>query len=66
MFLLSVSPEKAPDKPTYLELDFQEGNCVGINGKKMNPLEVMEELNKIGGENGIGRVDIVENRLVGI
>ena len=66
MFLLSVSPEKAPDKPTYLELDFLEGNCVGINGKKMNPLEVMEELNRIGGENGIGRVDIVENRLVGI
>jgi argininosuccinate synthase len=66
MFLLSVSPEKAPDKPTYLELDFQEGNCVSINGKKMNPLEVMEELNKIAGENGIGRVDIVENRLVGI
>jgi argininosuccinate synthase len=66
MFLLTVSPEKAPDKPTYLELDFQEGNCVGINGQKMNPLEIMEYLNKVGGENGIGRVDIVENRLVGI
>ena len=66
MFLLTVSPEKAPDKPTYLELDFQEGNCVGINGKSMNPLEVMEFLNRVGGENGIGRVDIVENRLVGI
>ncbi|MCB1179843.1 MAG: argininosuccinate synthase [Leptospiraceae bacterium] len=66
MFLLSVSPEKAPNEPTYLELDFEEGNCVGINGKKMNPLEVMEYLNKVGGENGIGRVDIVENRLVGI
>ncbi len=66
MFLLTVSPEKAPDRPTYLELDFEKGNCVAIDGKKMNPLEVMEFLNKAGGENGIGRVDIVENRLVGI
>ena len=66
MFLLSVSPEKAPDTPTYLELDFEEGNCVAVNGKRMNPLEVMEFLNKVGGENGVGRVDIVENRLVGI
>lgn len=66
MFLLTVSPEKAPDRPTYLELDFEKGNCVAIDGKKMNPLEVMEFLNKVGGENGIGRVDIVENRLVGI
>ncbi|MCB1157714.1 MAG: argininosuccinate synthase [Leptospiraceae bacterium] len=66
MFLLSVSPEKAPDKATYLDLDFEEGNCVAIDGKRMNPLEVMETLNKAGGENGIGRVDIVENRLVGI
>ncbi|MBP7282446.1 MAG: argininosuccinate synthase [Leptospiraceae bacterium] len=66
MFLLSVSPEKAPDVPTYLELDFEEGNCVAVNGKRMNPLEVMEFLNRVGGENGVGRVDIVENRLVGI
>ena len=66
MFLLTVSPEKAPDRPTYLELDFEKGNCVAIDGKKMDPLEVMEYLNKVGGENGIGRVDIVENRLVGI
>ncbi len=66
MFLLTQSPEKAPDRPTVLELDFQEGNCVAINGKKMNPLEVMEYLNTVGGENGVGRVDIVENRLVGI
>lgn len=66
MFLLTTSPEKSPDTPTYLELDFEEGNCVAINGKHMNPLEVMEFLNKVGGENGVGRVDIVENRLVGI
>jgi argininosuccinate synthase len=66
MFMLTVSPEKAPDKATYLELDFEHGNCVAVNGKKLNPLEVMEYLNTVGGENGIGRVDIVENRLVGI
>ncbi|TGM52516.1 argininosuccinate synthase [Leptospira vanthielii] len=66
MFILTVSPEKAPDKPTYLELDFENGDCVAIDGKKMNPLEVMEILNDLGGKNGVGRVDIVENRLVGI
>ncbi|EMY69177.1 argininosuccinate synthase [Leptospira sp. 201903074] len=66
MFILTVSPEKAPDKPTYLELDFENGDCVAIDGKKMNPLEVMETLNDLGGKNGVGRVDIVENRLVGI
>lgn len=66
MFLLTKSPEHAPDSPTYLEMDFEQGNCVAINGKKMNPLEVMETLNQVGGENGVGRVDIVENRLVGI
>jgi argininosuccinate synthase len=66
MFILTVSPEKAPDKPTYLELGFENGDCVSIDGTKMNPLQVMEFLNDIGGKNGIGRVDIVENRLVGI
>ncbi|TGM23600.1 argininosuccinate synthase [Leptospira selangorensis] len=66
MFILTVSPEKAPDKATYLELDFENGDCVAIDGKKMNPLEVMETLNDLGGKNGVGRVDIVENRLVGI
>jgi argininosuccinate synthase len=66
MFLLSVSPENAPDKPTYLELEFERGDCVAINGNKMSPLQVMETLNDVGGKNGIGRVDIVENRLVGI
>ncbi|MCZ8341697.1 MAG: argininosuccinate synthase [Leptospira sp.] len=66
MFVLSVSPEKAPDKPTYIELQFDKGDCVAIDGKRMNPLEVMETLNELGGKNGIGRVDIVENRLVGI
>lgn len=66
MFILTVSPEKAPDKPTYLELGFENGNCTSIDGKNMNPLEVMDFLNDIGGKNGIGRIDIVENRLVGI
>lgn len=66
MFLLTVSPEKAPDKATYVELDFEAGNCVAVDGKKLNPLEVMETLNELGGKNGIGRVDVVENRLVGI
>ncbi|EKR92429.1 argininosuccinate synthase [Leptospira santarosai] len=66
MFLLTASPEKAPDAPEYLELDFQEGNCVAVDGKKKNPLEVMDTLNTIAGKHGVGRVDIVENRLVGI
>lgn len=66
MFILTVSPEKAPDKPTYLELDFEEGNCVAIDGNRLNPLEVMELLNEKASANGIGRIDIVENRLVGI
>ncbi|MDF3820899.1 argininosuccinate synthase [Leptospira sp. 96542] len=66
MFVLTVSPEKAPDKPTYLELGFEKGDCVSIDDKKMNPLEVMDYLNDVGGKNGVGRVDIVENRLVGI
>lgn len=66
MFVLSVSPEAAPDKPTYIELQFDKGDCIAVDGKKMNPLEVMETLNELGGKNGIGRVDIVENRLVGI
>ncbi|WP_411824163.1 argininosuccinate synthase [Leptospira sp. 'Mane'] len=66
MFVLSVSPENAPDKPTYVELGFEKGDCVSIDGKKLNPLEVLETLNDLGGKNGIGRVDIVENRLVGI
>lgn len=66
MFKLTVSPEEAPDKPEYVTLDFEKGNCVAINGKKMTPLEVMKKLNKLGGKHGIGRVDMVENRYVGM
>ncbi|MGA0934383.1 MAG: argininosuccinate synthase [Pseudohongiellaceae bacterium] len=66
MWLWSVSPEAAPDKPTYLELDYEKGDIVAINGEAMSPATVLEYLNKVGGENGIGRVDIVENRYVGM
>lgn len=66
MYLLSVSPEDAPDTPEYVELEFEQGNCVGINGERMTPLQVMEKLNELGGKHGIGRVDMVENRFVGM
>jgi argininosuccinate synthase len=66
MFLLSVSPEKAPDKPTYVEIGYEQGNPVAVDGKKMSPAELLGHLNRIGGANGIGRVDIVENRYVGM
>ncbi len=66
MFKLTVSPEDAPDKPEYVTLDFEKGNCVAVNGKKMTPLDVMKKLNKLGGKHGIGRVDMVENRYVGM
>ncbi|MFA5840471.1 MAG: argininosuccinate synthase [Candidatus Margulisiibacteriota bacterium] len=66
MFLLSVSPEKAPDKPEYVEITFKAGEPVSVNGKKLAPVELIKTLNKSGGRHGIGRVDIVENRLVGI
>jgi len=66
MFLLSVSPEKAPDKPTYVEITFESGVPVAIDNKKMDGVSLISKLNEIGGANGIGRVDMVENRLVGI
>lgn len=66
MFKLTVSPEEAPDKPEYVTLDFEKGNCIAINGKKLSPLGVMKTLNKLGGKHGIGRVDMVENRYVGM
>ena len=66
MFKLSVSPEEAPDEPEYVDLAFQDGNCVAINGKPLKPLAVMQKLNKLGGKHGIGRIDIVENRFVGM
>ena len=66
MFLLTSSPEKAPDKPRYIDIDFKEGIPVALDGKQYKPVELMQALNKIAGENGVGRIDIVENRLVGI
>src|SRR5580765_431747 len=66
MFKLSVAPEDAPNKPEYVTLDFKKGNCVAVNGKAMNPLTVMRTLNKLGGKHGVGRVDMVENRYVGM
>jgi len=66
MWRWSVSPEAAPDKPLYMELSFQKGDIVAIDGKAMTPAEVLTLLNEIGGANGIGRADIVENRYVGM
>src|SRR5215471_3317513 len=63
---LSVFPEDAPNKPEFVTLDFVRGDCVAVNGKKMSPLAVMRTLNKIGGKHGVGRVDMVENRYVGM
>jgi len=66
MWRWSVSPENAPDVPTYIELSYEKGDIVAIDGKAMTPATVLESLNKLGGDNGIGRLDIVENRYVGM
>jgi len=66
MFEMTVSPEKAPDEPMYIDIGFEEGIPVSIDGQKVSPAELIHELNKIGGVNGVGRVDMVENRFVGI
>jgi argininosuccinate synthase len=66
MWLWSVSPEAAPDQATYIELSFENGDVTAIDGKAMTPAEILAHLNKVGGENGIGRLDIVENRYVGM
>ena len=63
---LGISPEQAPDTPTYITLDFEKGIPTALNGEKLSPVALIEKLNKLGGENGIGLVDIVENRLVGM
>ncbi len=66
MWRWSVSPEQAPDEATYLELTYEKGDIVAIDGKRMSPATVLEYLNKVGGANGVGRLDIVENRFVGM
>ena len=62
----TISPEKAPDEPTYIEIGFLEGDPISIDGKKLSPAEILTELNRIGGDNGVGRLDFVENRSVGM
>lgn len=66
MFAMSVSPEKAPDRAVYTEIDFKEGNAVAVDGQPMSPADILAHLNHMGGKNGIGRVDMVENRYVGM
>lgn len=66
MYTMAVPVEKAPDKPTYIEIDYENGNPTTINGRKMSPSGVLAMANRLGGENGIGRVDLVENRYVGM
>tara|TARA_Y100001960_G_C14780239_1_gene886131 strand:+ start:2026 stop:3240 length:1215 start_codon:yes stop_codon:yes gene_type:complete len=66
MYTLSVAPEIAPDDPTYVEVEFFEGDPIAVNGRSMTPAKLLENLNKLAGINGIGRVDIVENRFVGM
>ncbi|MBF0191518.1 MAG: argininosuccinate synthase [Magnetococcales bacterium] len=66
MFILSVSPERAPDQPTYVEISFEKGDPVAIDGEPLSPAALLTRLNALGGANGIGRVDLVENRYVGM
>ncbi|NLM52927.1 MAG: argininosuccinate synthase [Firmicutes bacterium] len=66
MFLLTVDPQDAPDTPEYVEIGFEKGVPVAVNGKKLDPVTLMTELNTIAGRHGVGRVDLVENRLVGM
>ena len=66
MFRSTVSPEAAPDKAEEISIDFERGDAIAINGEKMTPRQVLETLNKLGGQHGIGRIDIVENRFVGM
>lgn len=66
VLLLTVPPEKAPDRPTYVEIGFKAGTPVSVNGEEIGPVELVGKLNEIGGANGIGVVDMVENRLVGM
>ena len=66
MWRITVSPEKAPDKPEIVDLDFVRGDIVAVNGKKLSPAKVLTELNRIGGKHGVGRLDLVENRSVGM
>jgi argininosuccinate synthase len=66
MFTRTVSPEKAPDKPTYVEIEFDQGDAVAVDGQRLTPAALLTRLNELGGANGIGRLDLVENRYVGM
>lgn len=66
MFEMTVSPEKAPDRPTYIDIDFEKGVPIKVGGEDLSPAKLLYKLNEIGGRNGVGRVDVVENRFVGI
>jgi len=66
MYVLTKAPEKAPNKPQYVEIEFKNGNAVAVDGEKMSPAQLLAHLNFIGGEHGIGRVDLLENRSVGM
>ena len=66
MFRLTVAPEGAPNRPEIVELEFRRGDCIAVNSRKLTPLEVMRTLNALGGRHGVGRVDMVENRFVGM
>jgi argininosuccinate synthase len=66
MFRMTVSPEKAPDKATYIEIEFEKGDAVAIDGERLSPANLLARLNALGGANGVGRLDLVENRFVGM
>jgi argininosuccinate synthase len=66
MYVLTKSPEKAPNKPQYVEIEFENGNAVAVDGERMSPAQLLAHLNTLGGEHGIGRVDLLENRSVGM
>jgi argininosuccinate synthase len=66
MFRLTVNPEVAPDTPEYIEVEFERGDAVAVNGQKLSPANLLAELNRIGGRHGVGRLDLVENRYVGM
>jgi len=66
MWRITVSPEKAPNQPEYVELSYERGDIVAVNGKRLSPARVLAELNRLGGKHGVGRLDLVENRYVGM
>jgi len=66
MFVMTVAPERAPDRPAYVEIDFERGDAVAVNGDRLGCADLLSRLNALGGEHGIGRVDLVENRFVGM